>query len=400
MEALKEMQKKIDATVKRLKESNQWLRDEDEMTRNVARQDQLLIRNLGEVKAATMAHRMFESNRMMKSARHAIYDMEDQGLLREASSPTAFQALMRLGVHELVADAWGQTPVVWDSVISTQPSSTWAEPYANTFGPEMPEEMGYGDEYSDQNMIPLSKIVINVKIGRALKVFKELLDDDQTSQIRTKSSQIGKRMALYNEVAFAAYLSDAAITQGGLKVTPETYTDPDTTTGIYVTSGNRQNAPSSDGSPTPGNVDVGLKLLKLIKDTNGNIVMVDPNCIVYEPSNWYPIQQIFTADNYLSTPDGSTGSITANPVMGTKNPFKGMLTPYECRFLKAGTWYIGEAKNPMALNWQEREGLQVLQESPDAGESFSRDLYVWKARKRGKMFWMAGGSRFWFRGHA
>jgi hypothetical protein len=262
----------------------------------------------------------------------------------------------------------------------------------------MPEEMGYGDEYSDQNILPMSKIVVNIKIGRALKVFKELLDDDQTSQIRTKSAQIGKRMALYNEVAFAAYLMNRAVTQGGLTVTPETYTDPDATTGVYVSTGNRTNRPVAYGSPTPGNIDVALRTLKLIKDPNGNIVMVDPNAIVYEPSTWYAIQQIFTADNYVSTIPGSSGTIAGDSVLGTRNPFKGMLTPYECRFLTTGSWLVGEAKNPMALNWQEREGLQVLQESPDAGESFSRDLYVWKTRKRGKMFWMAGGARFWYAG--
>ena len=46
-------------------------------------------------------------------------------------------------------------------------------------------------------------------------------------------------MRVWQELSFAAYMSDTALTEGNLTITPLTYTDPDTSTGVFsaVTTG-------------------------------------------------------------------------------------------------------------------------------------------------------------------
>jgi len=397
MPTLKESIKRYEERVSSLKESARCYRDNEKWSRSIGTQDKMLLDTFGPEKTVELSHKIMESNRSTKEVRNALYDLQDQGQLRESNALSTFGALLRLGVQEVIADAWKLVPVIWDKIVMTLPSDALIQPYANMFRPELPDIVPVGTEFPDSNLSPMSTLVQNEKIGRRLRIESELEEDDQTSQIKMKSAQMGEGFGIWHEIVFAAYMENAAKTYANLSVTPETYTDPDGTTGVYTNSGNRKNQVGTMGSPSGALVNETLQILKTIKDPNGMPVLVTPDTFLYAPDNWMVAQQIFGSSALLASAADAT-AIGSAKTLYEKNPFQGLLNPVECRFLTSTAWFVGQ-KNSMSLCWQERTGLQVLQESVDSGDSFKYDVRQWRVRKRGKYFWMAGGSRFWCQGN-
>ena len=57
-----------------------------------------------------------------------------------------------------------------------------------------------------------------------------------------------------------------------------------------------------------------------------------------------------------------------------------------------------EAQAPH-VTWQERTGVRVVQEAPNSGVSFSRQLVRWRVDERGAGFMYVGGARFLYQGN-
>jgi hypothetical protein len=399
---LQEQKSRIEERVARLKESAsmKYDMDSDDFTRGIAGQDQTLINTFGSPEEAVKrSSQVMESRKSARKVREALYELEQKHSLREASAISTMGSLIRLGVQEIMADAWKLVPVIWDKVVYSGTSDGYYGIIANAFRPSLPREVPARSEFPEATFDPMNKFYVNVKFGQLLSIEKELVDDDQTSQIGRKASQMGEGVAYWHETAFAAYLSDTAVTVADLTITPDTYTDPDATTGIYKTTGNRINK-IADVSPTFNNVAAGLTTLKNMKDTGGKPLLIDPDTIVYTPQDEQLVQRTFGAGaNSLMITDTSTTKLADALEVSSNNPLRGRFQLMECRFLPAGAWYLGQRKS-YSLLWMERDGLQVLQASPDNGDSFKLDVVQWRTRKRGKMTWAPGGARFWYQGHS
>lgn len=402
-ENLKETYKDLDSQVKALRESLKGWRKNDEMRQGIAAQNRILESSFGAEQAVKLSHRMLESDEDFHLVREACYDAQESGILKETNAVTAFGALLRLGVQNIIAKAYNLVPLVWDKVAMTVPSSAFIQPYGSTFRAQLPHEVAAGDEFPDSNVSSYGALVENVKFGRVLSYQKEALDDDQTGELVSKASELGENMAIYQELAFAATICDMALTEGDLTYTPDTYTDPDGTTGVYKTAAVdalRANRVASMGAPSLALLRELRYLLKNMHQPDGQKVLINPNCIVYHHLNEQELTVLLDSPNYpgsvsaASTPGATGGTMAVNPL-------KGLYTRYECRYLNAAgsnpAWFMGQA-NTRSIIWQERDGLQVLQESPDAGKSFDRDLVRWRTRKRGRMFFFPGGARFWGQG--
>lgn len=421
METLKETQAKI---AKQLKFNISRRRDSDEMTRGIAQSDKVVESALGSEKVSEIVANLVESvdlkgskfelvssgntNFSLRNLFEAMVDLEESGKLREAGAESAYGALLRLGVTNIIAKAWNLVPMVWSKILMTHPTTGLYGVYGSTFRPTMAGFVGAGQEFPEVSVDPMGNIVPNVKWGSILAFQSEAVDDDMTGELSTKAAETGEDIAALQELAFATFLQDAgALTEANLTITPTTYTDPDGTTGVYTSSNakGRQNRPSSYGKIGMNTIKFGVKRLKLIQQPNGRKINIIPDTLVYHPDDFQDVEVLLkspvwpgSSNQNSSTPGDSTGAVGAN------NPLSAYgLTPYECRYLtgggtNGGSWLIGKRQS-RSLIYQSRDGLQTLQESPNAGKSFDLDLNRWRNRMRGNWAWILGGARYWFKGN-
>ena len=64
----------------------------------------------------------------------------------------------------------------------------------------MPEDVEEGGHFDESRTVGLDATLRNKKVGRMLSIPRELVDDDQTGQIRDRSSKLGERMRYKEEI--------------------------------------------------------------------------------------------------------------------------------------------------------------------------------------------------------
>ena len=404
---LRETYKNIENRMAALRESASGVNAFDSDGYVIAESDDLLIKLHGEKKAIEMAESVFNPKKM-KQYREGYRAAQRSGKMKETLAVGAFSALLRLGVQDMISKKIMTVPTVGDKVRQTVPSNAFIQPYSGTFRAGTPTRVGAGDEFPEVNVQGFGQLVENWKFGEIISYQQELLDDDQTGELQKKVSDLAVNMANYKEVAFAAVLQDTTVTAGGLTFTPNTYSDPDGTTGVYASSGNRANRPSSFGAISVGTLKVAKQTLLLMKQPDGQFININPNAVVYHPVDEQLIEILFKSPTFPATGQTATstyGGQTGFSAQGVINPVQGAYTPYQCRYLNynatgnGGAWFVTEANAPH-VTWQERSGVRVVQEAPNSGVSFSRQLCRWRADERGAMFMYVGGARFVFEGNS
>ena len=401
---LRESYKNVENRMAALRESASKLYDADTDNRLIAESDDLLIRLHGEKKAIEMSESLWKGK--AKQYREGYINAQRTGKMRETLAVGAFSALLRLGVQDMISKKFMTVPTVGNLVRQTVASNASIQPYSGTFRAGVPARVGAGDEFPEVNVQGFGQLVENWKFGEIISYQQELLDDDQTGELQKKVSDLGVNMANYEEIAFAATLQDTTVTAGGLTFTPPTYSDPDGTTGVYQSSGARTNRPASFGAISVNTLKFAKQTLLLMKQPDGQFVNIMPDSVVYNPVDEQFIDILFKSPTFPAVNQASTayGAPTGYPAQGVINPIQGMYKPYQCRYLNSntatngGAWFLTEAGAPH-VTWQERSGLQVVQETPNTGQSFSRMLVRWRANKRGAMFMYVGGARFLFEGN-
>jgi hypothetical protein len=320
-----------------------------------------------------------------------------------------FGGLLRLGVTNLIAKAFQMAPLVWDKVLMVAPVKGLFGVYGATFRPGLPDEVGAGEEFPESAVTPMDDIRKVKKWGSTFQIQNELLEDDQTGEMTTKVSETGENMRLYQELSFAAYLSNTPLTEGALTITPPVYTDPDGSTGVYsaVTTGvqrYRQNRPAAFGMIGMNTLRDARAMLKRMRQPNGVKIPIIADTLVYHPDDEQTVDLLLKSPVWPSStglsilPGVRTGQVNAiNPLTSYG------YNPIQCYYLNSGgsdggAWFLGKSKS-RSLIYQNRDGLQTIQESPNAGKSFDRDLSRWRNRSWGSFEWILGGARFWYQGN-
>lgn len=326
--------------------------------------------------------RIFEASRAMSR----------RGILREAVAESAFQALLRLGVENVIAKAWELPTTVFDKVIMTVPSTGAYGVYGSTYRPTGPQEVTPGGEFPRANFLPDEKILRNKKFGALLPIERELFEDDQTGEINNKASEMGEQMQQLKEKWFCGFLQGKSVTIGSEVIPAPTYTDPDGLSGVYNST--RGNRPSTFQALTMESFKDARKALMTIKDPLGNIVGGVPDTLVVAPNMEYAANLLMNS-SWTPTNVGATGT----PSFPTdSNPIKGMARVEVCMYLPDNFWALGRAKK-RSLILQTRSPLEVTQEDPNSGESFKYDIYQYRIRERWAMGWLMGGVRHWYLGN-
>jgi phage major head subunit gpT-like protein len=293
--------------------------------------------------------------------------------LREANAATAFPQLLRAGVQQFMFDAYKQVAVVYPDIVRSVNSDKAEELYAPLYGAELPKEVKPGQGFEDSRLQGLDTRVRNTKFGRILGVERELVDDDQTGQIIQRASQMGERIR---------YVEEQAVMNALLAGT------------FNTTIGNTGSSGAQLGQPP---LETATIALHKMKDPLGNLIMVQPDTLLVSPSDEFNAAKLLQSALQPSVPGaaGQTANTASSGGTGwtmTTNPLQGLYALKVSRFLPSsldtvkgldgtnGAWLLLQSKT--SLVFQDRDPLEVMQENPQAGESFNHDVYRYRTRRR------------------
>lgn len=350
-----------------------------------------------------LGYDMFSEDASQVALTKKHFPMHEQGFswkkvqqkLQEADSASTFPQLLRAGVQLAVNSAYQTVEVTHDDWTTTIPSSKDTELYAPLHGVGFPSEVGRQETYPEQGMAGLDISLKNKKFGEIFAFEWELGEDDQTAQVEQQSALLAEYMAQCVEVFCYGKLASVANMAYATLQVPKTETkDPQETTSTYPYAppatpflGGGFNRPASFGSLTQANVQYGKTTLINQLNKLGLKMSVNGKRLIVGPTNEFNASILLNSSFYPSTVSGSAGAVGGAFAI---NPIKGIADLTVSRFVfnydgtvtgNSTAWYLLDDSKPFFVV-QLREPVSVIQESPDAGDSFTRDIIRFKARSR------------------
>lgn len=318
---------------------------------------------------------------------------EKMAQFAEAEQSTAWVQLLRAGVSNIANDLFQSTPGTYEEWVHTVPSKLSTELYSPMESVGFPSEVPEGGFYPEVSTFGLDIKLKNRKYGSIFAGSFELIEDDQTGQMVQRAQRMGEYLKILTEVLVMAKLASPS---GGVTYLgnffPVSETQPAyEATYPWVAStapflGGGYNRPATFHIVNQAGITAGLQALMQQKDALGNYVPVMPSHIIISPQRKFDTAQILNSTYYPAGAQaaGITGGAFADNVL--KGLFDTVCTPYmptNSNVINglAESWYFVDAKKPAFIH-QLREGVSLVAEAPNSGESFSRDIQRYKARIR------------------
>jgi len=332
----------------------------------------------------------------------------ETALLEAGISESGFAFFTRAGVESVVQDGYrvDEGKLIADKCVMTVPSKRFQENYAWLFNPDMPQPLGDMEAPPETDIVPRSLTITNEDKGLALNISRRMIDDDQTGEFMNYASRVGRNHRIEEEIMWAGYLTGAAFSHSGVSVPAATYNDPDGTSGVYVTSGNRTNA-ITPAALSPDALQRLLDIMEGIQDPNGKLILPTMDTLVVGTAyRWYA-SHILNSDYWpgaqvtsVTTPGSVVGGMMGpNPLKPGQGVLNAAIVPmWEPHFNGVNDkkkWYVGNRKS-RSLCRQERQPLEVLMEAPNAGESLRRRSLYHRTYRRYAYGWF--DARYWGRG--
>jgi hypothetical protein len=259
-------------------------------------------------------------------------------------------------------------------------SRRFQEYYAPLFRPNLPKRVDRGQEFQDNPILGMSRVLTNQKFGMIESFERELFDDDQTGQIKNRASQMGENFKIMEEIYAIGKLTGAGLTSQGVTVDPDVSASdvvPSGFTGTGTYNTFKGNRPATFARLSQANLEAADIALMNIVDPLGNRFMVSPNTLVVSPIDKFVGAKLLNSTLQPSTPQASADS--TGYVM-TVNPLQGLYKLLVSRFMPSKAWILGDTKRAMVF--QRRDPLEIIQENPASGASFSMEVYRFKSRSR------------------
>lgn len=335
------------------------------------------------------------------------------GNLREAAGST-FGQLMRLGVQVFANDyfALALDDTIYQDIVMVMPSDKRAEFYAPMYAGQLPKPVDAQDRYASSYFKGTDSMMINLKFGRLYEFEYELWEDDKTGEIRRRAAEMGQGMRITQELWFTARM------MGATQTFPEDITVPPPQIVENVYDSNLYgpgvgNQPQSAGVRLMQSaIEDAAIAMGRARDPLRNRLLTRPDTLIVAIDEQFNAAKLINSTLQPSMPgnisqaagghtvtagqatSGLLGGVTG--FVNTINPLYGLFKLKVSKWLPNHYWFLGQAKKGLVM--QTREPLSVIQENPMAGESFSRDVYVYKTRARWEMDWIEGSNYFWYRG--
>lgn len=327
-----------------------------------------------------------------------------EGNLREGTGETAFGQMLRVGVQSMAADyfAWAGSETIFQDIVEERTSNKYAEFYAPMFGGQLPKQVERSNRYASSYFKGTDSMMINLKFGRLYEFEWELWEDDKTGQIRARAGEIGKGMRIVQEMWFSSRLTGAAQTYAeDINVpAPQILDTIYSTTMFSATEGNM--APDADTRLGQSALEDASTAMLKARDPMKNILLTKMDTLVVSVDDMFNAAKLINSTLQPSVPGTSSTTLASVPgqtigFVNTINPLYGLYKLKVGRYLPKYHWYLGQAKKGIIM--QSRSPLEIIQENSQAGESFARDVLLFKSRARWEMDWIQGSNLFWYKGY-
>jgi len=320
----------------------------------------------------------FSPELSMKRLREASY--RESRRLREANAESAFGQLLRAGIQTYAINSYQTVPVVYPDMVTEVASRRFQEYYAPLFRPNLPKRVDRGQEFQENPVLGLSRQLINQKVGMIESFERELFDDDQTGQIKNRASQMGENFKIMEEIYVMLKVIGSGGTIQGVQVDPDvTYSD--TVPAGFVGNGSYNTSKGNRANPfvrlSQANLEAADIALMNIVDDLGNKFLVSPNTLLVSPIDKFVGAKLLNSTLQPSVP-AATADSTGYTM--TINPLQGLYKLLVSRFLTTKCWILGDPKKCMVF--QRRDPLEIIQENPASGQSFTMEVYRFKSRSR------------------
>lgn len=331
------------------------------------------------------------------------------GNLKETAEAT-FGQLLRVGVQAIASDyfMWAGNDTVFQDLVQESPSNKYAEFYAPMYGGQLPKPVERSGRYASSYFKGTDSMIINLKFGRLYEFEQELWEDDKTGQIRQRAQQIGEGMRIVQEMWALARLTGEAQTYAEDITVPA----PQVLTTVYdpnlfgVGEGNTAQSLNVRLSQ-PALEEASIAMMKA-RDPLKNRILAKMDTLVTSIDDMFVGAKLINSTLQPSVPGAATQALAGNTVatglaggttgfVNTINPLYGLYKLKVARYLPKYHWYLGQAKK--GLVFQNREPLSIVQENPAAGESFARDVLVFRSKARWEIDWIEGSNLFWYKGY-
>lgn len=318
-------------------------------------------------------------------------------LMQESAASTGFPQLLRAGVqmafNNMVEQYTGTTYEEWTQVTTSDKDT---ELYAPLDGLSFLGERGPTEKYQESQIAGLDLKLKNRYFGQILAIDESLYDDDQTGQLQKLVGDLAEWTKLLYEVyCYGKLASVSGQSYAGLKI-PQSETQPSYEANYPWTSssspfkGGGFNKPTSFGVLNQANIQTGVNGLLTQLNQLGLIMNVNPKgllCGVSKQFDAMVLMQSTLNPSMSSTASADIGKVGS---INGVNPIKSILDVTVSRYMfnNSGSasslstaWYIVDKSKPW-FTIQLREPGSVVQENPEAGESFERDIVRHKLKVR------------------
>jgi phage major head subunit gpT-like protein len=324
--------------------------------------------------------------------------------LEEADSATSFPQVLRAGVQNIANEAYKTVPTSYEDWVTVVNSDKDTELYAPIQGIGFPRQVGRQELYPEVSAAGLDISLKNRKYGTMFAVEDELIQDDQTGQFQKQAALLGEYMKLLVEALVygkLASVSGMKYAEFDIPVCETKPTDESTYPWTQTFVGGGANRPASYGVLNQANIQSAKIALLNQKNKLGLKMAVDGSRIIHGP------KYVFDSAILMNSAFYPSGAATAGSTGGAFaiNPLKGLADITVSRFMfkndgtvdgTSNAWYLVDDSKPWFIV-QLREAMAVLQEAPNAGDSFNRDVVRFKVRMRGNADFI--DSRFAWQGN-
>jgi len=298
------------------------------------------------------------------------------GNFYEANIEATYGWLLRSAVQEFANVVFRDLPVIFPNFVTEVRSSRRSEIYGGLYRPTLPKQVDNGEKFQDSAFKGFEREILNYKYGQLITFERELFDDDQTGQIRSRSADLGEGFRIFQEIYVLSRLLGLTRTEEGVKVGPSTYTGTAGTGVVFSTLyGNR---PAAYSVLSATSLESAHTNARRIVDPTGRKFLHVPTQLLVSPEDEFTALRLM---NSTIMPITSTGTFS-----GQINPLYGRYTVFVSPFIPAKAWLIGDPKRGFVF--QRRDNLEIVQEDPRSGNSFIMEVYAFRARERWEADWV------------
>jgi len=320
----------------------------------------------------------FKSERFsFKKLREAAFRYAD---LREANAESTFAFLLRAAVQEFANDMYANLPVIWPNLVTEVNSKRRSELYGGLYRPNIPKQVDAGEKFQDTTFKGFEREIVNYKFGFIETFERELFDDDQTGQVRTRASNLGEGFRVLEEVYTISRIFGSARTEEGIDVPASTLPG-----GVYTTA--KGNRPTAFVRFSGTALEAAHVAFRGIRDPIGRRFLVVPRILLVSPVDE------FEAWRQINSPLMANTATSATAAMA--NPLQGRYTVYSSPYVPTYAWTVGDPARGFVF--QRRDPLEIIQENAASGHSFIQEVYAFRARERFEADWVE--SRFNYLGN-